>query len=51
MGAYASQLTPKQRWNIIHYIKVKQGKVGATAPATAEPADSGNMFLSPIATR
>jgi mono/diheme cytochrome c family protein len=26
MGSYASQLTPKQRWNIIHYIKVQQGK-------------------------
>ncbi len=26
MGSYASQLTPKQRWNIIHYIKVEQGK-------------------------
>lgn len=25
MGAYASQLTPKQRWEIIHYIKVEQG--------------------------
>ncbi len=37
MGAYASQLTPKQRWNIIHYIKVEQGKKGngAIIPATA----------------
>ena len=24
MGSYASQLTPKQRWAIIHYIKAKQ---------------------------
>jgi mono/diheme cytochrome c family protein len=26
MGAYASQLTPKQRWEVIHYIKVQQGQ-------------------------
>jgi mono/diheme cytochrome c family protein len=37
MGAYASQLTPTQRWEIIHYIKVEQGKKvnGTTVPATA----------------
>lgn len=42
MGAYASQLTPKQRWEVIYYIKYKQGKVGAAASAAAasptEPA-------------
>jgi len=26
MGGYASQVTPKQRWDIIHYIKLEQGK-------------------------
>ena len=26
MGSYASQLTPKQRWHVITYIKTKQGK-------------------------
>lgn len=26
MGGYASQVTPKQRWDIIHYIKIEQGK-------------------------
>lgn len=26
MGSYASQLTPKQRWMVISYIKEKQGK-------------------------
>jgi mono/diheme cytochrome c family protein len=26
MGSYASQLTPKQRWDVITYIKTKQGK-------------------------
>jgi mono/diheme cytochrome c family protein len=33
MGAYASQLTPKQRWEIVHYIKSKQGKTAAPAGA------------------
>lgn len=41
MGSYASQLTPKQRWEVIYYIKHKQGKTNA-APAApvAAPADS-----------
>lgn len=34
MGSYASQLTSKQRWMIIHYIKEKQS-LAATKPATA----------------
>jgi mono/diheme cytochrome c family protein len=40
MGSYASQLTPKQRWEIIYYIKSKQGKNtgAATAVATAPAA-------------
>lgn len=32
MGSYGSQLTPKQRWEIVYYIKMKQGK---TAPASS----------------
>ncbi|MBI1342014.1 MAG: c-type cytochrome [Terrimonas sp.] len=35
MGSYASQLTTKQRWEIIHYIKSKQG-VGAPAAAAKD---------------
>lgn len=36
MGSYASQVTPKQRWMIISYIKSKQAaKAGAAAPAAA----------------
>lgn len=45
MGSYASQLSTKQRWSIIHYIKAKQaeGKGGAAPAATAAPAqDSTN---------
>lgn len=42
MGSYASQLTRKQRWDIIHYIKGKQsGKDvagGATSDSTATAA-------------
>ncbi|WP_153797615.1 c-type cytochrome [Foetidibacter luteolus] len=41
MGSYASQLTRKQRWQIIHYIKTKQGKTGS-APAAAPAADSAS---------
>lgn len=37
MGSYASQLSTKQRWMIIHYIKEKQN-VATSKPAT--PADS-----------
>jgi mono/diheme cytochrome c family protein len=37
MGAYAAQLSPKQRWMVIHYIRSKQGVTGGAAPA---PADS-----------
>lgn len=39
MGSYASQLSRKQRWQIIHYIRQKQGKAGngtAAAPAAAD---------------
>ncbi len=42
MGSYASQVTPKQRWMIISYIKSKQAEktAGATAaaPAATTPA-------------
>jgi mono/diheme cytochrome c family protein len=40
MGSYASQLTRKQRWMVIQYIKKHQLEVsgGSTTPAT--PADS-----------
>lgn len=33
MGSYASQLTPEQRWMIIHYIKEKQKSAAGTVPA------------------
>jgi len=37
MGSYASQVTPKQRWMIISYIKSKQ----VTKPADAAAAPAG----------
>lgn len=36
MGSYASQLSAKQRWQVIHYIKLKQGKIKAAAVATTD---------------
>lgn len=38
MGSYASQVTPKQRWMIIAYIKSKQVAKPADAAATTAPA-------------
>lgn len=43
MGSYASQLSRKQRWMIIHYIKSKQADAGggattAAADSAAKPA-------------
>ena len=34
MGSYASQLSTKQRWMIIHYIKEKQGLANSKPAAT-----------------
>jgi mono/diheme cytochrome c family protein len=39
MGSYASQLTTKQRWMVIHFVKGQQAKATAKAPA-APAADS-----------
>jgi mono/diheme cytochrome c family protein len=39
MGSYASQVTPKQRWMIVSFIKSKQAaKTAAAAPATTTAA-------------
>lgn len=44
MGSYASQLSTKQRWMIVRYIKQLQpgGAPKVAAPATAPTADSTN---------
>src|SRR5260221_4045609 len=38
MGSYASQLSTKQRWMVIAYIKSKQAAKAATSAAAAAPA-------------
>ncbi len=41
MGPYASQLSPKQRWMVVHYIKAKQREAkGEVAPAATPATDS-----------
>jgi len=40
MGSYASQLTTRQRWEVITYIKSKQFPAGAADTATKAPADT-----------
>ena len=42
MGSYASQVSPKQRWMIIDYIKSKQG-------STAKPATDSAAAKMPVA--
>ena len=43
MGPYASQLNTKQRWMVVKYIKMKQGKANPTATSGegGAPAPSG----------
>ena len=41
MGSYASQLSPKQRWMVIAYIKSKQG----SATVSTAPADSSKVKM------
>ncbi len=38
MGSYASQLSTRQRWMIVHYVKEKQA--AASKPAPEQPADT-----------
>lgn len=40
MGSYASQLNTKQRWEVIAYIKMKQGGTATTTTTTTVVADS-----------
>jgi hypothetical protein len=39
MGSYASQLKPEQRWQVISYIRSRQGATGDTSKA-ATPANT-----------
>jgi hypothetical protein len=42
MGSYASQLTTKQRWMIVHYINEKQANANAKPAATTAADTTGN---------
>jgi len=44
MGSYASQLTPKQRWMVIAFIKSKQGGGG---PVTADSTSAAAGAVAP----
>lgn len=47
MGSYASQLTAKQRWEVITYIKIKQGKLKpAETPAATKDSTSAVVVAS-----
>ena len=41
MGSYASQLTTKQRWMVIHFVKAKQASANVKAPATPSSDSTG----------
>jgi hypothetical protein len=43
MGSYASQLSRKQRWKIIAYIKAKQQEGKKAAPAAAPVATTATV--------
>jgi len=40
MGSYASQLSTKQRWMVIHYVKSMQPGGNVAAPASAPASDT-----------
>src|SRR5262249_2964134 len=47
MGSYASQITTRQRWMIIHYIKAQQ----VAKAAAAKPAASSDSTASKTKTK
>ncbi|HRO69332.1 MAG TPA: cytochrome c [Chitinophagaceae bacterium] len=48
MGSYASQLTTKQRWEVIAYVKAKQFPAdAAAADTTAKPAAAPDSVAAP----
>ncbi|HTL06924.1 MAG TPA: cytochrome c [Chitinophagaceae bacterium] len=54
MGSYASQVSPKQRWMLVSYIKAKQAGAATPAPAGAAPAagkDSAAAGAKPMAAK
>lgn len=56
MGSYASQLNTKQRWMVIKYIKMKQGKDNPAATsgeggAPAKPGGNNSPVMDSTATK
>ena len=43
MGSYASQLSRKQRWQLVHYIKARQAEAKGIAVDPADIADSSAL--------
>jgi len=46
MGSYASQVTPKQRWMIVSYIKSKQAAIAKPAETTTTATAAGKTAAS-----
>lgn len=46
MGGYASQLSPRQRWEIIAFIRSKQGKKATTTPAADSTASADSAVVA-----
>jgi mono/diheme cytochrome c family protein len=49
MGAYASQVSPKQRWMIVHYIRSKQGAGKTDSTASASVDSTKKPAAAPVA--
>jgi len=49
MGSYASQLSVKQRWQIIQYLRTLQPKATATDAAASAPAAADSSATSTVA--
>jgi mono/diheme cytochrome c family protein len=48
MGSYASQLSRKQRWMLVHYIRTLQPKVAATTEITLPKKDSASAKMDSV---
>lgn len=49
MGSYASQLSPKQRWQIIQYLRTLQPKASVTDATASAPAAADSSAASTVA--
>jgi mono/diheme cytochrome c family protein len=49
MGSYASQLSTKQRWMVVHYVKEKQSVAGAGAKPAPDSTGAATGTMAPAA--